>query len=177
MPDLNFEVRGATADDAQALSRLSSSLFPLGCPANTSPEDLAKYIKKELSPERFRALLKDERIVILISKVGDALAGYALVARATAPPSLRSRAQLELRKFYIDSVYHGRGLAQVLMKEVLAIGSEEDEEGRIWLSVFSDNERAISFYTKYGFRIAVGADHQKDYLMLREDVINEEEVS
>jgi ribosomal protein S18 acetylase RimI-like enzyme len=114
----------------------------------------------------------------LILRVGDVLAGYALVARATAPPFLLSRAQLELRKFYIDSAYHGRGVAQALMKEVLAIGSEEDD-GRFWLSVFSDNERAISFYTKHGFRIAgaqefvIGADRQKDYLMLREELINE----
>ncbi len=59
------------------------------------------------------------------------------------------------------------------MKKVLAIAADE-REGTVWLSVFSGNERAISFYRKWGFRIAgvqeffVGADCQQDYLMKRE---------
>ena len=177
MIDLEIQTSRAAAGDAPALSRLSAALFPLGCPANTRPEDLADYIGKELTPERFRAMIEDGGILILLVKVAGRLAGYALIARAAAPEHMHSSAGLELRKFYIDAVYHGRGVADALMKEVLAIAQDEPQTA-IWLTVFSGNGRAISFYKRWGFQIAgtqiftVGADGQKDHLMLREGTGN-----
>jgi diamine N-acetyltransferase len=177
MIDLKVQICHATAGDAPALSRLSAALFPLGCPANTRLEDLAEYINKELTPERFRAMVEDNSIVILAVKVANKLAGYALIARASAPSQIRSSARLELRKFYIDVAYHGRGVADTLMKEVLAVTADRSQ-GAIWLTVFSGNDRAISFYKKWGFKIAgtqiftVGADGQEDYLMWYEGSSN-----
>jgi hypothetical protein len=50
MSELNTCILRATSGDANALSRLSASVFPLGCPANTKPEDLAEYISQHLTP-------------------------------------------------------------------------------------------------------------------------------
>ena len=180
MTEPEAQISRATTADAQALSHLSAALFPLGCPANTKPEDLAEYIGKELTPQRFRVLLEDDRNAILIANIEGKLAGYALVARGSAPPRMQSTAQLELRKFYIDAAYHGRGVANTLMKKVPAIAAE-GRDGTLWLSVFSGNQRAISFYKKWGFRIAgtqnflVGADSQQDYLMQQETAIGAKE--
>ncbi len=184
MNHLEVQICRATASDAPALSRLSAALFPLGCPANTTPEDLAEYINKELTPERFRAMIEDDSIVILVVRVTGKLAGYALIAHADAPSHIHSLARLELRKFYIDTAYHGRGVAGALMKEVLAIKKEvlaiaaDGSQGPLWLTVFSGNDRAISFYKRWGFEIAgtqiftVGVDGQKDYLMLHDGTNN-----
>jgi ribosomal protein S18 acetylase RimI-like enzyme len=177
MIDSEVQICRATAGDAPALSRLSAALFPLGCPANTAPKDLAEYIGRELTPERFRDLIEDGSIVILLAKAANKLAGYALIAPAAAPSHIRSSARLELRKFYIDTAYHGRGVADALMKEVLAVAAD-GSQGAIWLTVFSGNDRAISFYRRWGFKIAgtqiftVGADGQEDYLMLHEETSN-----
>jgi ribosomal protein S18 acetylase RimI-like enzyme len=179
MPEPEAQIRHATTADAPALARLSAALFPLGCPANTKPEDLAEYIRQELTPQRFCALLEDDRNVILVVNIADKLAGYALLAHGSKPP-YRQLAGCELRKFYIDAAYHGRGVANALMRKVLAI-AEDGGEGTLWLSVFSGNERAISFYRKWGFRIAgvrdflVGTDCQQDYLMQHEVAINANE--
>ncbi len=170
-------VRRATTADAQALSSLSAAIFPLGCPANTKPEDLAEYVGQELTVERFRALLEDDRNAILAVDISNKLAGYALISRGSLAPHMQVPVGLELRKFYIEAAYHGRGVAHALMKEVLAIAANE-RDATLWLSVFSGNERAISFYKKCGFRIVgtqdfiVGADCQQDYLMQYETPIN-----
>jgi len=181
MPELEAQIRRATTADAEALASISAALFPLGCPANTKPEDLAEYIRQELTAERFRALLEDDRNVVLAVSISNRLAGYALISRGSAPPHLQVPAELELRKFYIDAAYHGRGVADALMEKVLATVANE-REGTLWLSVFSGNERAISFYKKWGFRIAgtqdflVGADCQQDYLMQRAPSANTKEI-
>jgi len=180
MPEPNVRIIRASTGDAESLSRLSASVFPLGCPANTKPEDLAEYINQQLTPDRFRVLLEDDRIVILIVTISDELVGYALIARGASHPQGRLSAQCELRKFYIDTPYHGLGVANILMREVISSASDECE-GALWLSVFSGNQRAISFYQRWGFRICgsqdfyVGTDCQKDYLMQREDTITRNE--
>ena len=171
MLDPQTQILRATLADAQALSLLSAAVFPLGCPANTPTHDLADYISREHTPERYRAMLQDDNFTILIAKVADTLAGLALLAQAAAPGHIRSGAALELRRFYVDSAYHGRGVANVLMDEVLSVAAERGEPS-LWLSAFSGNERAISFYKRWGFRVVgehdfiVGTDRQRDYLML-----------
>jgi ribosomal protein S18 acetylase RimI-like enzyme len=180
MTELEAQIRRATTADAQALSRFSAALLPLGCPANTKPEDLAEYVRQELTPQRFCALLEDDRNAILVVSISDELAGYAFIARGSAPSHMQLSAGVELRKFYVDAAWHGRGVANALMKRVLEIAAD-GREGALWLSVFSGNERAISFYRKWGFRIAgaqdflVGTDRQKDYLMQHDATINAKE--
>jgi ribosomal protein S18 acetylase RimI-like enzyme len=170
MAESEMHISRATVADAQELSHLSVAVFPLGCPANTKPEDLAEYINRELTAERFRMLLEDDRFLILVLKTSHRLAGYALVARGEVHPKVASAVQCELRKFYVDAAYHGRGVANALMEEVLAATSGAS----LWLSVFSGNERAISFYKRWGFQMfgsqyfLVGTDRQKDSLMQRE---------
>lgn len=172
MLELDARIFRAGAGDASALARLSAALFPLGCPANTPPEDLADYIRRELTPERFRLLLEDERNLLLMANVSGDLAGYALIMPAPSPAHIPS-VPYELRKFYMDPAWHGRGVAHALMEELLAQAAERGYDP-LWLSVFSENQRAMSFYARWGFEIAgtqeflVGSDRQKDFLMVRE---------
>lgn len=172
MPNLELQIYRAAADEAQALAHFSARIFPLGCPANTKPEDLSEYINRELTPERFRDLLRDDQIEILAVKIQDELAAFAMIARGAIAPEAPSLGDVELRKFYVDPHYHGRGVSNALMQRVLN-SVETQGTSTLWLSVFSENSRAISFYKRWGFRITgtriflVGADEQNDYLMQR----------
>ena len=169
----DIRIRRATTADAQVLAHLSGRVFPLGCPADTPAQDLAEYIRTQLTPERFRTLLEDEQVVILLAENQSELAGFAQLVHRSMNAQVQSSTQCELRRFYVEPAYHGRGVADGLMKETLAIASE-GQEHVLWLSVFSENQRAIAFYGRWGFRIAgtqyflVGSDRQKDQIMQRE---------
>jgi len=171
--DSQPQILRATAADAPALSRLSAAVFPLGCPVNTPPQDLADYISREHTPERYLAMLQDKRFGILAVKVADTFAGLALLTQASAPSQIESPSAFELRRFYVEPAFHGTGIANVLMEAVLAV-VDERREPSLWLSAFSGNGRAIAFYKRWGFRVAgehdfiVGSDRQRDYLMLHE---------
>jgi len=166
-------IRTATPADAQALSALACELFPLGCPADTNPDDIAHYRATALTPAAFAAHLADPAITILLAcdEATSLPIAYTLIARSANPPEAVSAATHELRKFYLHPAHHGTGLAQSLMTAALALASSPGDA--FWLSVFSQNPRAIAFYQRSGFRIVgsqhflVGTDLQQDYLMQR----------
>jgi ribosomal protein S18 acetylase RimI-like enzyme len=179
-------IRRAIPSDAAALSTFAASVFALGCP-ETAASDLAAYIAAELAPASVLTLLDDPNIFVLLAETsapagsalptGPSIVAYMVVARRSPHPHLSATAPAEFRKLYLDPIYHGSGLAGALVQEALAILRDEGP-CPIWLSVFSENSRAIVFYKKWEFRIVgpqefvVGADRQKDFLMLRDPEAN-----
>jgi ribosomal protein S18 acetylase RimI-like enzyme len=170
-------IRRATSSDAVALSTFAASVFPLGCP-ETAAEDLAAYIESELGPTNFRSLLDDPNIVVLLAESSELamekrLVAFMVVVRRSSHPALAVASSAEFRKLYLDPAYHGTGLSSALLHCALSILNSEGLRS-VWLSVFSENPRAIAFYKKWGFQIVgsqeflVGTDRQKDFLMQRD---------
>lgn len=165
-------IRTANPSDAHALSLFAASVFPLGCP-ETAPGDLTAYISAELSPQRFRALLEDRNITVLVAESSQCIVAYMVVAKLSPHASLPpTPTPAEFRKLYVDPAFHGTGLSDALIQLALSVVGAEGLRP-VWLSVFSENPRAISFYKKWGFQIVgsqeflVGTDRQKDFLMQR----------
>jgi ribosomal protein S18 acetylase RimI-like enzyme len=165
-------IRTASPFDVDALSRFAAAVFHLGCP-ETALSDLAAFITAELSPQRFRAMLEDRNLIVLLAESSQCIVAYMVVAKRSLHASLPATpTPAEFRKLYIDPTYHGTGLSGALIGR--AFSAVEAEGARpVWLSVFSENSRAICFYEKWGFQIVgsqqflVGTDSQKDFLMLR----------
>jgi ribosomal protein S18 acetylase RimI-like enzyme len=166
-------VRRAMSDDAEALSAFAAAVFRLGGRPGADPLDLAHYIAKELTPDRFRTMIEDPNAVLLVAEMADQICGYAQMLRSSPHPQIEGVATAEVRKFYVAPAYHGRGVAGELMRQALA-SLERDRSGVVWLGVYSENPRAIAFYKKWGFHIVgtyeflVGADRQKDFIMRRD---------
>jgi ribosomal protein S18 acetylase RimI-like enzyme len=164
-------IRRAVAEDAEALAALAARLFPLGCP-ETDPADLEAYIADELSPASILALIENPNVVILVATAGEAMIAYMVIELRSPHPAIAAANRAQFRKLYVSPEWHGRGVAGELMRAAL---DAVDAAGArpVWLSVFSENPRAIAFYRRYGFEIAgeqeflVGSDRQRDFLMLR----------
>ena len=58
-------VRRAGTTDASALADLAAATFPLACPPDSDPDDIADFIATQLSRERFVEYLADDRRVIV----------------------------------------------------------------------------------------------------------------
>ena len=102
--------------------------------------------------------------------------GPTKLARASSsgdvPSCVRGSAPVELLRFYVDQAWHGQGIAQVLMAEVIA-AAVADGSKTLWLGVWERNPRALAFYGKCGFRdvgsheFVMGTDHQTDRILAR----------
>ncbi len=107
-----------------------------------------------------------------LAHVDSELAAYLKLRHGYVPECVEDRAAFELNQLYVDSSWHGRGLAADLMELALA---ETRRRGHrtLWLGVWEFNPRARAFYEKCGFRhvgehpYQFGNDPQTDMVMIR----------
>jgi len=66
------------------------------------------------------------------------------------PAGLAEAADLELRRIYLFSKFHGGGAGRGLMDLAIA-SAKEQGAARLLLGVHPDNQRALAFYRKNGF--------------------------
>ena len=165
-------VRVGTREDASLLAELGARTFRQSSP-NTAYEDVASYVGKNFTRENLMMCLRVKNTMALIlEKYGQAI-GYALLSPGTPPDQLlRAPHSIQIKWFYILEEWTGHKLGDVLMARCLEHVKYSGFEA-IWLTIWRNNERAIRFYKRWGFRKAgvydfvVGRDIQEDFLLLR----------
>lgn len=165
-------IRKGTPEDAKQLTEFARRAFAetFG-PANTA-EDLALHLSRTYAPELQRRELLDPHFATILALSEGNLAGYAQLRDFPAPESVTMPGPIELLRFYVDKAWHGQGVAQALMDAVFATARERGN-GSVWLCVWQENPRAISFYGHQGFATVgaqsfiLGTDHQMDWVMAR----------
>jgi diamine N-acetyltransferase len=172
MESRDVQIRPATAGDADALSAFAAATFALGGRQGADPAHLAAYIESELTPQRLRRMMEEPAAKILLAQFNSRIAGYASLINGSRHPLVAADRPSELQKLYVHPEFHGSGIADRLMGEALC----RVEKGcdAVWLSVYSENPRAIAFYSRWKFRVVgthhflVGDDAQKDLVMRRD---------
>jgi ribosomal protein S18 acetylase RimI-like enzyme len=168
-----FTIRRGTPADAAPLAEFGARTFFETFAVDNTPDDMAKHLASAWSPALQDAELRDPLLETLLAvERGGALAGFAQLRAEYAPACVPTDNAIELKRFYVDRPWQGRGLARALMVEVeraaRARGARE-----LWLGVWERNERAQAFYRKCGFEkvgtqiFVVGNDPQTDHVMLR----------
>jgi diamine N-acetyltransferase len=166
---MTLTCRPAELGDAAALKQLFAESFVETFGHIYRPADLEEFLDTN-SEAKWRANLSDPEVSIRVAEADGVLTGFVELAPKKLPYETSAPA-LELRRLYLRSSAHGRGIADTLMKwalqEAAARGAQE-----LVLSVYVDNHRARRFYERYGFE-AVGkydfmvGSHADEDLILR----------
>lgn len=165
-------IRRGLPEDAAMLAVLGARTFSDTYAAQNTPDNLARHLAAHYSPALQAAELADPGLITLIADVHGVPAGFAQVAARTPPPLLPADGGRFLSRFYLELAWIGRGLAQPLMTAVLE-ASREAGARYLWLTVWTENPRAVAFYRKRGFVTAgqttflLGDEPQVDWLMTR----------
>jgi ribosomal protein S18 acetylase RimI-like enzyme len=173
-PPREYRIRRGTPADATALAEFGARTFFETFAAENTAEDMAQHLASAWSPALQDAELRDPLLETLLAEdAGGALAGFAQLRAEYAPACVPTRAPIELKRFYVDRPWQGRGLARALMTEVERVARGRGAR-ELWLGVWERNVRAQAFYRKCGFEkvgtqvFVVGTDPQTDHVMLRE---------
>lgn len=168
-----YHIRHAVPADAPALAALGERTFRDTFAADNTPENIAMHLAATYSAARQASELADprRRTLVAVTDAGE-LIGFAQLLAGDVPPSVTGPAPIEVLRLYVDSGYHGRGVAHALMAALLEAAADHGAR-TIWLGVWERNPRAIAFYRKWGFEdvgshdFLLGSDRQTDRVMMR----------
>lgn len=165
----NLQFRLATPEDAADIAEFMTRNFLAAYGHSSSPKNVQKAVKNYYGVEAQHADLADDRIVNCLCIIKEKIAGLAQVK---PPRPGIDPIQFELSRFYVDAIYHGKGVAPALMQKTLDIIRARSAKA-LWLSVWQESQQAIRFYQKHGFVISgdtvfmIGDEPMKDWLMTK----------
>jgi diamine N-acetyltransferase len=163
-------VRFATVVDAALIADMSRQTFYETFVADNAKEDMDKFMNEQFTHEALMKEVGAPGNIFLLAFDGETAVGYVRMRENNIPPELDDKNALEIARIYATTDSIGKGVGRALMEKCIAIALELNKT-TVWLGVWEKNERAIQFYTKWGFEkfadhdFVLGNDRQNDWLM------------
>lgn len=167
---MNFLLRYATKQAAELVADISRQTFYETFAADNTKEDMDKFLREQFTRGKLMMEVGSPENTFLLAYCDDEVAGYVKIRESKAPASLRNNNAMEIARIYTTQNMIGKGVGKVLMQASINVASEKSKEV-LWLGVWEKNQRAIDFYTKWGFEkfdethFLLGNDVQRDWLM------------
>lgn len=168
-----WHVRQASAADLGALSLVGAATFFETFAGLLDGQAIVDHCVEEHSRAAYGAYLESEDCAAWLAEAADGGAplGYALLS-STRLPASNPRYDIELKRIYVLSRFHGTGLGRALMHGAVEHARAKNAT-RLLLGVFIGNRRAIAFYRSSGFtqiatrRFKVGGSLYEDIVLAK----------
>ncbi len=163
-------IKYATSSDAENIAVLSRKTFYETFTAFNTKEDMDKFMNESFSVQALMNEVSAVENIFLAAFMEEELVGYAKLTESKNPPELEGMNAIEIGRIYAAQKTIGRGVGKALMEQCIQLATEKNKQ-LIWLGVWEHNQRAISFYNKFGFEkfgehdFILGNDVQTDWLM------------
>jgi ribosomal protein S18 acetylase RimI-like enzyme len=132
--------------------------------------DMDIYLSENLSTTQLMAELNEPNSEFYFATLNNSIIGYLKINFGQSQTELPNDNGLEVERIYVLKEYHGKKVGQQLLDKALSIARHRNAS-YIWLGVWENNLRAISFYKKNGFvefdkhPFLLGNDEQTDIMM------------
>lgn len=148
---MDWHVREATAKDVNRLALVGAATFLETFAGLLDGSAIVTHCQEEHSAATYMRYLESGGAIWLVETVeGAAPIGFALLAASTLPGSNPDGTDLELKRIYSLSRFHGTGVGGALMRLAVEHATERRAR-RLLLGVYAGNCRAIAFYRKQRF--------------------------
>ena len=166
----NIITRRITLDDLEKLQNIGRKTFEETFSESNSEENMRNYLEEGFSKEKLTAELKNKDSEFYFATLKDEVIGYLKVNFGESQTELKDSEALEIERIYVSKEFHGKSVGQILYDKAIEIAKQKGSE-YVWLGVWEENPRAISFYKKNGFVefdkhiFRLGDDEQTDIMM------------
>lgn len=165
-------IRNATAQDAALIASMSRETFYETFASQNTAEDMDKFMNEQFTHEKLAAEVAEPGNIFFLAVDGDTPIGYAKMREGEKCPEFGDRTSIEIARIYATTSSIGKGVGKALMQTCVdtAVAMGRDI---IWLGVWEKNQRAIDFYSRWGFQqfgthvFLLGNDPQTDWLMMK----------
>jgi diamine N-acetyltransferase len=165
-----WSIRKAEPNDAGALARLAERTFRDTFGTDNSSADMDQHCRETYSTKIQTREILDPNIDTFVCEFENELIAYTQLSWLQAPSYVTALKPVEIKRFYVNSPWHGQGIAGALMNHLLE-HVESKHADQIWLGVWEHNPRAQRFYQKMGFLevgehvFQLGNDPQRDLIL------------
>ncbi len=177
MLNKQYLIREADRGEIPQLAELGKRLFEQTFDGLYSEADLNAFLTQVHSPEGVKADWDSGCVFWIAERVGQGgdageLVGYCKAGPLKVPAETGDRRVLELRQIYIDCNHHRQGIGAQFMQRFLDRCSSLQIEDA-YVSCWTENDTALAFYARYGFKIVgtydfmVGSHRDRDHILRR----------
>ncbi|MBC6112404.1 GNAT family N-acetyltransferase [Pedobacter fastidiosus] len=166
----NIEIRKITINDIDQLQKIGKQTFYETFSTGNTEENMAKYLEDGFSLEKLTTELNDNNTEFYFAIFEDNVIGYLKLNFGQSQTELKDDTAIEIERIYVLKDFHGKTVGQLLYNQAIQIAKQKNAN-YVWLGVWEENPRAISFYKKNGFIefdkhvFKLGNDEQTDIMM------------
>lgn len=161
-------IRQAVPDDIAALSDLACRVYAATFGHALSKGELAAALQETKSEAYFRTVIDTDALLIALH--GDRFVGYAQICEMVLPVEGAAPGSQQLNALYVDPALHGKGVGKALLDAALALPRVRDGH-TLYLDVWEENRRALSFYQRNGFEAVGYCDVVIDGTVIGQDLV------
>jgi ribosomal protein S18 acetylase RimI-like enzyme len=165
-----IDTRRVTLNDIDQLQKIGRQTFYETFSAANTAENMNTYLAEGFSIKKLTAELSDPNAEFYFALLDNMVIGYLKLNLGQSQTELKDDQALEIERIYVLKEYHGKKVGQLLYDKAIQVARQKNA-GYVWLGVWEENLRAISFYQKNGFVpfdkhiFKLGNDEQTDIMM------------
>ncbi len=128
------------------------------------------YLNDHLTEESLSAEINNPESEFYFAVIKGEPIAYLKINTGTAQTELKEESGLEIERIYVLQAHQGKKIGDLLINESINIAKQR-KKNYVWLGVWEENFRAISFYQRNGFvvfdkhQFKLGNDIQMDIMM------------
>ena len=166
----NISIVKAELHDIEKLQKIGRQTFFETFSESNSEENMQKYLDEGFSIEKLTTELTDTNAEFYFAVLDEEVIGYLKLNFGDSQTELKDNKALEIERIYVSKEFHGKSVGQLLYDKAIEVAEQKNAD-YVWLGVWEENPRAISFYKKNGFVefdkhiFKLGNDEQIDIMM------------
>jgi diamine N-acetyltransferase len=171
MKPIKSKLLQATSEDIVALQELAATTFYDTYNHLNPPGVVDDFIEKNFALNVLLEEINTPKTVIFILWIENKASGYIkLRYNDEASEQLGTSEHLELERIYVRKEFQGQSFGKFLLQQAQSYTAAQGY-AILWLGVWSENQKALTFYQRQGFEIFgehifwMVDDPQKDWLM------------
>lgn len=166
----NIQIQRITLNEIEQLQKIGRQTFQETFSTSNSEENMKTYLEEGFSSEKLTAELNNINSEFYFAKSNNEVIAYLKINFGASQTELKDNKALEIERIYVSKEFHGKNVGQLLYSKAIEIAKDKNFN-YVWLGVWEENLRAISFYKKNGFVefdkhiFKLGDDEQTDIMM------------
>lgn len=152
-------IRKATITDAKKLAEIAKASFLVAHGHSAPKEDIDNYVAKNFKELNFQLEIENPKNLYNLIYSDDKIAGYSKLILNSANENVTDKNIAQMSRLYLLEEFYGLSLGKELFNFNIDFSKQNNQKG-IWLAVWIENQRAIKFYTKMGFKKVGSFDYE-----------------